>query len=105
MAVKPPLDLSVRWDLSMHPDGTAALTFTGELDAISTPQAWSKLETEFAGTRVIRLEVDVRQLVCDSAGLALLYHLSVGGMTPGATVNLAGLSPELQHLLRSFSRE
>src|SRR6185295_5062396 len=99
------IDLPVRWDLSMHPDGTATLTFTGELDASSTAQAWSKLETEFAGTRVIRLEVDVRQLVCDSAGLALLYHLSVGGMTPGANVNLTGLNPELQPLLRSFSKE
>src|SRR4029077_15919 len=74
-------------------------------DPVSTPQAWSKLETELAGTRVIRLVVDVHQLVCDSAGLALLYHLSVGGMTPGANVNLTGLSPELQHLLRSFSTE
>jgi len=89
----------------MHPDGTATLTFTGELDAISTPQAWAKLETEFARSSAIRLEVDVRQLVCDSAGLALLYHLSVGGMTPGASVSLTGLSPELQHLLRSFSKE
>src|SRR6185295_17957056 len=99
------IDLPVRWDLSMHPDGTATLTFAGELDAISTPGAWAKLETEFAGIKVIRLEVDVRQLVCDSAGLALLYHLSIGGMTPGANVNLTGLSPELQHLLRSFSSE
>ena len=105
MPVKRSVDLSVRWDLSIRPDGTATLTFTGELDAVSTPQAWARLETEFAGTRVIRLEVDVRQLVCDSAGLALLYQLSVGGMTPGANVNLTGLSPELQHLLRSFSTE
>jgi phospholipid/cholesterol/gamma-HCH transport system permease protein len=100
-----PVDLPVHWDLSIHPDGTATLTFTGELDASSTAQAWARLETEFAGTRVTRLEVDVRQLVCDSAGLALLYHLSVGGMTLGANVNLTGLSPELQHLLRSFSKE
>src|SRR6185295_2272696 len=99
------IDLPVRWDLSMHPDGTATLTFTGELDASSTAQAWARLETELAGTKVIRLEVDVRQLVSDSAGLALLYHLSVGGMTPGANVNLTGLSPELQHLLGSFSKE
>jgi phospholipid/cholesterol/gamma-HCH transport system permease protein len=105
MPVTRPIDLPVRWDLSMRPDGTATLVFTGELDPVSTPQAWAKLETEFAGASVIRLEVDVRQLVCDSAGLALLYHLSVGGMTPGANVNLTGLSPELQHLLRSFSTE
>jgi len=105
MPIKRSVDMSVRWDLSMHPDGTATLTFAGELDAISTPPAWSRLESEFAGISVTRLEVDVRQLVSDSAGLALLYHLSVGGMTPGANVNLTGLSPELQHLLRSFSTE
>ena len=105
MPVKRSVDMSVHWELSIHPDGTATLTFTGELDTVSTPQAWAKLETEFAGTRVTGLAVDVRRLVCDSAGLALLYHLSIGGMTPGANVNLTGLSPELQHLLRSFSTE
>jgi len=105
MPVNRSIDLPVHWEPSMRPDGMATLTFMGELDAVSTPQAWSKLETEFAGTSVIRLEVDVRQLVCDSAGLALLYHLSAGGMTPGADVNLTGLSPELQHLLGSFSTE
>src|SRR4030095_14347991 len=105
MAVKPPVDLSVRWNLSVRPDGAATLAFDGELDAVSAPVAWRNLESELARTSVIRLEVDVRQLVCDSAGLALLYHLSVGGMTPGASVNLTGLSPELQHLLRSFSKE
>src|SRR5688500_9965824 len=105
MPVKRSIDLPVRWDISMHPDGTATLTFTGELDAFSTPQAWATLEAEFTRTGGRRLEVDVRQLVCDSAGLALLYHLSAGGMTPGATVHITGLSPELQHLLRSFSKE
>jgi phospholipid/cholesterol/gamma-HCH transport system permease protein len=35
----------------------------------------------------------------------LLYHLSLGRMTPGARVSLNGLNQELQHLLRSFSQE
>jgi phospholipid/cholesterol/gamma-HCH transport system permease protein len=105
MAVKRPIDFSVRWDLSVQPEGASTLTFTGELDAESTPVAWRNLEAELAATRLSALQVDVRQLICDSAGLALLYHLSVGGMTPGANVTLSGLSPELQHLLRSFSRE
>lgn len=99
------MDLPVQWNLSVRPDGTGQLTFTGELDANSTAVAWRDLEHEFAGFKVVRLEIDVRQLVCDSAGLALLYYLSVGGMTPGANVSLSGLSPELQHLLRSFSTE
>ena len=104
MAVTPPDTLPVGWNLAVQSDGTANLVFTGELDAESTPMAWRKLETELSGVQVARLEVDARQLVSDSAGLALLYHLSIGGMTPGAKVNITGLNPELQHLLRSFSK-
>jgi phospholipid/cholesterol/gamma-HCH transport system permease protein len=105
MAVLHPVALPVRWHLSMQPDGTGKLAFEGELDAHSTAIAWKALQTELAGIKVSRFEIDVRQLVCDSAGLALLYHLSTGAMTPGANVTITGLSAELQHLLRSFSSE
>ncbi len=105
MAVSPPVDLPVRWELSHRPDGTGTLAFTGELDTESTPVAWRSLERELAESPMVRLEVDVRRLECDSAGLALLYYLSIGGMTPGATVEVTGLSPDLQHLLGSFSKE
>lgn len=101
----PPVSPSVQWDLSVRPDGTAKLAFSGELDAESTPPSWTRLQAELAGTRVASLEIDVTRLVSDSAGLALLYYLSTGGMTPGASVSIRGLNPELQHLLRSFSRE
>ena len=90
----------------MRPDGTTSLAFAGELDADSTPEAWRNLESELTGLKPNRLEMDVRQLAsCDSAGLALLYFISAGGMTPGAVVSLTGLNPELQHLLRSFSTQ
>jgi phospholipid/cholesterol/gamma-HCH transport system permease protein len=105
MAVPPPVESPVRWEISRRPDGTGTLLFTGELDTESTPVTWSSLERELAGSRMVRLEVDVRGLECDSAGLALLYYLSTGGMTPGATVEVIGLSPDLQHLLASFSKE
>jgi phospholipid/cholesterol/gamma-HCH transport system permease protein len=106
MAVDTSVDLSVRWNLSVRPDGAATLAFDGELDAVSTPVVWPNLQREFAGIKVASLEIDARRLTfCDSAGLALLYYLSVGGMTLGATVSLTGLSPELQHLFRSFSTE
>jgi len=100
-----PVELSVCWELSARSDGTSRLVITGELDTESTPLAWRNLESELAGIKTSRIEVDVQKLVCDSAGLALLYHLSIGGMTPGANVTLIGLNPELQHLLRSFSKE
>ena len=105
MAVGRTNDLPVRWDFSWQPGGTAKLTFSGELDAGSTPASWTRLQAELAGTKLEHLEVDVSQLVSDSAGLALLYCLSTGVMTPGASVSLSGLNPELQHLLRSFSKE
>src|SRR5215471_9469307 len=105
MAVASPNDVPVRWDFSLQPDGTAKLAFQGELDAESTPATWTRLQAELAGTKFASLDVDVSGLVSDSAGLALLYYLSTGGMTPGATVSLRGLNPELQHLLRSFSRQ
>jgi phospholipid/cholesterol/gamma-HCH transport system permease protein len=105
MAVARPVDLAVRWELSVRPEGTSTLEFSGELDAESTPVAWRDLESQLAGIKVASLEIDVRRLVCDSAGLALLYYLSAGRMTPGANISLTGLNPELQHLLRSFSTE
>jgi phospholipid/cholesterol/gamma-HCH transport system permease protein len=103
MTVAPPNDFPVRWDFSPRPDGTAKLVLNGELDAESTPVSWTRLQTELAATKLVSLDVDVSRLVSDSAGLALLYYLSTGGMTPGASVSLSGLNPELQRLLRSFS--
>jgi phospholipid/cholesterol/gamma-HCH transport system permease protein len=105
MVLTLPVNLSVRWDLSVQPDGSGKLVFRGELDTESTPVAWRSLEVQLGARKLAALDIDVRQLVSDSAGLALLYYLSTGGMTPGAKVNLTGLSPELQHLLRSFSKE
>jgi phospholipid/cholesterol/gamma-HCH transport system permease protein len=103
MAVTGPNDFTVRWDFSPRPDGTAKLVLSGELDTESTPASWTRLQGDLAGTKLASLDVDVSRLESDSAGLALLYYLSTGGMTPGASVSLIGLNPELQHLLRSFS--
>jgi len=104
MPITPPIDLPVQWDLLRQPDGAGRLVLRGELDTESTPRFWTKLEAALAEAKLTSLEVDVSQLASDSAGLALLYHLSTGGMTPGAAVSLNGLNPELQHLLRSFSQ-
>jgi phospholipid/cholesterol/gamma-HCH transport system permease protein len=106
MTAKVEDNLPVEWYLSVRPDGVARLPLRGQLDFASAPSAWVDLKNEFAGLKVVRLEVDVRGLSsCDSAGLALLYYLSIGGMTPGAEVSINGLGPELQHMLRSFSTE
>jgi phospholipid/cholesterol/gamma-HCH transport system permease protein len=94
------------WEWQERPDGATALILHGVLDISSTSAAWEALDKELGGKKISRLEVDVGQLAsCDSAGLALLYHLSLGGMTPGVPVTVNGLSSELQHLLGSFSSE
>jgi phospholipid/cholesterol/gamma-HCH transport system permease protein len=106
MPVNAPVELPVKWDLSVRPDGSATLTFTGELDAAWTPEAWSRLESELKAAKFSSLRIDVTRLTsCDSAGLALLYQLSTGGMKAGVRTELTGLSPELQHLYQSFSTE
>jgi len=104
MPVNAPATLPVSWEVTQGPNASALITLSGELDTTTTPQAWSELQSELAKKRVSKLDIDVRQLSsCDSAGLALLYHLSMGGMTAGVKGDLIGLSPDLQHLFRSFS--
>jgi len=99
-------ELTVRWELSRQADGATTLALTGELDAISTALIWERIEQELALAKATALKVDATGLSsCDSAGLALLYSLSSGSMTPGAKVDLTGLSPDLDHLFRSFSND
>src|SRR5260221_11911404 len=105
MALTRPVNLSVRWDLSVQPDGSGKLVFSGELDTESTPVDWRSLEVQLGESKLSTLDIDVRQLVSDSAGLALLYYLSTGGMIPGTNVNLSGLRRGVQHLLLRFSKE
>jgi phospholipid/cholesterol/gamma-HCH transport system permease protein len=100
------VNLSVRWDLLKAPEGATLLTLHGELTAVSTPAAWIALEKELAGAGVTSLEIDASHLdYCDSAGLSLLYYLYTGRMTPGATVRMSGLTPEMQNIFGSFSME
>jgi phospholipid/cholesterol/gamma-HCH transport system permease protein len=95
-----------RWRLERPPGSAATLVLTGELDSVSTPAAWNELEAELSELKEARLKVEVSGLSdCDSAGLALLYHLTKGGLPAGTQVDIAGLNPELQHLFRSFSME
>jgi phospholipid/cholesterol/gamma-HCH transport system permease protein len=97
---------SVRWDILKDSEGALLLTLRGELDAASTPLAWKALEKELMSAGISSLEIDASQLAyCDSAGLALIYYMYSGRMTPGATVRMSGLSPELQNLFGSFSMD
>jgi phospholipid/cholesterol/gamma-HCH transport system permease protein len=105
MPADSPTLLPVRWELSPPVNGVSTLTLTGELDVESTPAAWRLLQNELSRAGVTNLRVDATGLTCDSAGLALLYHLCSGALPPGTPAEVVGLSPDLRHLFQSFSRE
>ena len=104
MAAEPTVPIA-QWELHPGPDGGLILTIRGELDVANVTDVWRGLKKELQGRQVSRLEINAGQMTsCDSAGLALLYHLSIGGLTPNATVTVIGLGPELQHLFNSYSK-
>lgn len=96
----------VRADVRFEPEGRATIEFRGRLDAATTGPCWRDLEQRLAQHRVTALAVDARHLVsCGAIGMALLRHLCSGGMTPGATVTLTDLRPELQEVLDAFCEQ
>jgi phospholipid/cholesterol/gamma-HCH transport system permease protein len=106
MPVTPEVGTALKWDLATRPGGAVVLTMSGELDADSMPAAWAGLAAELKGKQIPDLEIDASKLSsCDSAGLAMLYQLSIGEMVPGVKGRVTGLGSELQHLFRSFSNE
>ena len=78
------------FDLHRDSEGRARLALCGRLDAAATASCWHRLERELAGPGLPALEIDASALeACDGSGIALLHHLHMGGMTPGATVTVA----------------
>ncbi|MDB6019849.1 MAG: hypothetical protein JWR19_4338 [Pedosphaera sp.] len=94
----------VHFELRKAGEGRLVLVLSGQLNADSAPRLWQELKQKLAATPATTLEIDAAGLThCDSAGLALLYFLSTGQMTPNAQVTLSGLKPEFQKELQSFS--
>ena len=99
-------DDDLKTDLQITPDGHARLVLEGWLNARSVPGCWNVLEHGLATAKVTALEVDAAHLeVCDGAGISLLRYLSMGRMTPSATVSVNGLSAEIEKIFLSFTAE
>jgi phospholipid/cholesterol/gamma-HCH transport system permease protein len=91
-------------DVQVSPDGCALVALRGRLDAQTAVACWNLLEQKLATAKIKTLEVDAGGLqFCDGAGLALLRYLSMGKMTPSATVSVRGLEPELEKLFLGFT--
>jgi len=91
-------------DLQFGPSGFARLVLVGCLNAQNAAVSWNRLEQEPRVATLEKLEVDATELgFCDGAGLALLRYLSMGLMSPNATVTIRGLEPGLEQLFQGFT--
>jgi phospholipid/cholesterol/gamma-HCH transport system permease protein len=97
-------DDDLKTDLQITPDGRARVVLEGWLNAHSVPACWTKLEHGLSTARISSLEVDTGHLeVCDGAGYSLLRYLSMGKMTPSASVSMLGMSPEMEKIFHGFT--
>lgn len=93
-------------DLQFGPPGYARVALRGRLNAQTTVNCWDRLQQGLRDVRLEKLEVDASGLrVCDGAGLALLRYMSMGGMTPGASVSVGGLEAGLEQLFHAFTSQ
>ena len=91
-------------DVVVSPDGHARVVLRHRLDATTTVDCWNLLEKTLRPANIKNLEVDAGGLeFCDGAGLALLHYVSLGKMTPGASVSVVGLEAGLENLFRGFT--
>jgi phospholipid/cholesterol/gamma-HCH transport system permease protein len=80
------------------------LQLSGRLDADSTPVLWEKLKERLVVPPGAALETNVAGVEhVDSAGLAFLYMLQQGCLTPQRELLLNGLKPEYEKTLESYS--
>ncbi len=93
-------------DLQFGPPGYARVALCGRLNVQTTVNCWDRLQQGLRDAKLEKLEVDASGLrVCDGAGLALLRYMSMGGMTPGASVSVGGLEAGLEQLFRAFTSQ
>ncbi|HEV2454312.1 MAG TPA: ABC transporter permease [Verrucomicrobiae bacterium] len=92
--------------LELIAPGSARLTLRGRLNSRTATDCWNSLEPTLRRSKLQTLDVDADGLeYCDGGGLALLRYLSMGLMTPGATVSMRGLSAGLEQLFHGFTTE
>lgn len=91
-------------EAKMQADGRVSVRLYGSLDIDSMGNLWRDLDERLRPLQAHTLEVDASSLdVRGGGGLALLQYLKAGGFAPGAKVNLCGLRPELDEILRAHA--
>jgi phospholipid/cholesterol/gamma-HCH transport system permease protein len=104
--MKPSSDTPCIATVTDRPDGGLEVALRGRLDARSTTVIWRQMRERLtpASVRAVRIAVDGLEH-CDGAGIALLRFLNLGGMTGGATVEIAGLKPAWRGIFEAVTAE
>ncbi len=93
-------------DVRFGPPGFARVVFRGRLNSRTAVASWDSLKQQLRGAKLEKLEVDADGLeYCDGGGLSLLRYLSMGLMTPGASVSIRGLRVEVEQLFLGFTQD
>jgi len=96
-------DESARVDLRQAPGDGAVLTLAGALDVSTAAEARREVVQQLAKTRVTSLQIDASGIDRgDVSGMAVLYELTQGFLTPGVSPKLTGLKPQFENLLKAF---
>src|SRR5262245_5382959 len=96
-------DSSARVDLRQAPGDGAVLTLAGALDVSTAAEARREVVEQLSGTRVTSLRIDASGIDHgDVSGMAILYELTQGFLTPGVSPKLTGLKPQFENLLKAF---
>jgi phospholipid/cholesterol/gamma-HCH transport system permease protein len=86
--------------------GHVAVKLRGRLDSQTTGTCWRRLEERLREGSIRCLDVDASEVeLAGGIGAALLRYLGEGGMTPGAQVEMRGLSQKTETILKAFSAE
>ena len=90
MAIKPAVELPVRWALSVGPDGAGKLAFAGKLDADSRTsfRMLGILDVFSDGTQDIFLQERVREKACFSNRVLYVLYAPFQKVILGTQINL-----------------
>jgi phospholipid/cholesterol/gamma-HCH transport system permease protein len=96
-------DATARVDLRQAPGDGAVLTLAGALDVSTAAEARREVVERLSGTRIASLQIDASGIDHgDVSGMAVLYELTQGFLTPGVSPKLTGLKPQFEKLLKAF---
>lgn len=90
-------------ELEVVKDDTIQIRLHGHLDADQVPRMWYQVSSELDRIKPKRIEIDATDVeYCDGSGLSLLTFIQGRQAEQGGQVEIRGLKPKFQQLLKLF---